>query len=158
MGYAIHARDGQWPPNPPVDGEPIAWHYRASEEECEDGEVYLEDMPEGMSQPRWDAASGEPRFRTDEEIAGDERRSTLERVAGQAEASLSSAFVNPNDVLGLVASALYRVRENIPLEPEEEQALAGLNQMYERAVEKKAEIAEADPKDLGSIGWEDDGA
>ena len=153
MGYAIHARDGAWPPNPPADGEPIGWHYRASEEECEGGEVYVEELPQGLSEPRWDASEGKPRIRTEGEMAEAEREATLFRIAGQAEASLGHQFVNPNDVLGLVASLLYRTREGIDLSPEEEQALASLNQMYEHAAAKKEEVEAAEPKDLGSIQW-----
>lgn len=68
MGYGIFNRDGEWPPSTPVDGEPVGWHYRASEADCQGGEVYLEELPDGMSEPRWDASEGKPRFRTDEEV------------------------------------------------------------------------------------------
>jgi hypothetical protein len=136
----------------PVDGEPIGWHYRASADECEGGEVYVEDIPEGMSEPRWDGEK--PRFRTDEEIAEDARQTTLQRVAAQAEESMAGIFVNPNDVLGLVAAVLYKTQAGEALTPEEQQAMAYLNQQYEHGLAKKAEIASADPKDLEAIEWE----
>ena len=155
MGYAIHARDGQWPPNPPVDGQPIAWHYRASPEECEGGEVYVEDLPDGMSEPRWDGPAGKPRFRTEDELIQDARARTLERVASEAEASLSTQFVNPNEVIGLLANVMYKQQTHEPLTQQEQGALALLKSEYDRAPQKKQEIEDADPKDLGGIQWKD---
>ncbi len=155
MGYAIHARDGQWPPNPPQDGEPIAWHYRASADECEGGEVYFEDIPEGMSEPRWDAPEGKPRPRTDEEIAEEERQAALTRVAGQAVESMASVFVDPNDVIGLGVAINYKRAHGIDLTPQEEQAEQLIFQSYQHGLQKKAEIASADPKDLEAIEWEE---
>jgi hypothetical protein len=111
MGYAIHARDGAWPPNAPVDGESIAWHYRASQEECEGGEVYVEELPDGLSEPRWDASESKPRFRSEEELAEVEREATTLRIAGEAQEALGSIFVNPNDALVMVAAALHKLSQ-----------------------------------------------
>jgi hypothetical protein len=155
MGYGVFKTDGAWPPSAPVDGEPIGWHYRASEDECEGGEVYVEDMPEGMSQPRWDGAKGEPRFRTEAELAEVERDETTLRVAGEAQEALTSIFVNPNDALVMVAAALHKLSQGEELTTQESQALGALAGAYERGLQKKAEIASADPKDLGGISWEE---
>lgn len=155
MGYAVHARDGAWPPNAPQDGEPIGWHYRARKAECEGGEVYVEEIPENLSEPRWDASEGAPRARTEQEVAQDERGATVLRVAGEAEKALTQVFVNPNDALVLVAAALHKTSRGEELSQGEAQALAVLNQAYEKGLEEKLEIAQADPKDLSAIHWDE---
>lgn len=156
MGYAIHARDGAWPPHPPQDGEPIGWHYRASPDECEGGEVYLEELPEGLSEPRWDASRGAPRARTEEELIQEARDQTLERIAEEAAASLSSQFVNPNEVIGLLANVLFKQQNGEDLTAQEQGALSLLKDEYGKAPIKKREIREAPPESLSSISWSDD--
>ena len=143
--------------SPGGDGKRVGYRYMPEDYEPVEGEAVLP-VPPDPDLLVWDHALGGPRAKTDEERADEARQEALERLASEATTALgipSGPFINPDDVLGLVASVLKRMVDEAPvtLDPREQAALDLLHGEYGNAVAKKAEVAQADPKDLDDIRW-----
>ena len=101
MGYGIFKSDGKWPPTAPEDSQPIGWNYRATGEECEGGEVYVEELSTGDV---WDAASQDLRARTAAETLADARS---DKEAELRDAADSWYQANVRSFEGAIVTAKY---------------------------------------------------
>ena len=158
MPYAMYKLGAE---EPPQDGQPVGWRAVAEQGELMPHEVYVEDIPDGMAEPRWDEAESKPRFRTDGELAEEARALTTQRVAMEAAESMGvpgGPFIDANDVIGLEASILKRVIDRLGdeiLDPQEQAALDLLHEQYLTGIATKQEIRDAAPEDLPAIRWRD---
>jgi len=101
MPYAIHKRGAEAPPE---DGQPVGWHGVGDTDELMPYEAYLQDIPEGLSEPLWDSASQKLRASTQAEILADARS---DKEAELRDAADSWYQANVRSFEGAIVTAKY---------------------------------------------------